>query len=71
MARITVEDCLKHVDNRFKLVIEASKLARDLMSGAREPRSEWGEDKATVHALREIASGTAFEVNQEESTEEE
>ena len=61
MARITVEDCLKHVDNRFKLVIEASKLARELMSGAKEPRSEWGQDKATVHALREIANGTAFE----------
>lgn len=69
MARITVEDCLKHVDNRFELVIEASKIARDLMSGAREPQSEWGQDKATVHALREIASGTAFEENSESPEE--
>lgn len=70
MARITVEDCLKHIDNRFKLVIEASKLARDLMSGARDPQTEWGEDKATVHALREIASGTAFEENSDNDSEE-
>lgn len=61
MARITVEDCLKNVENRFTLVLEASDLARDLMSGAREPKEQWGNDKATVHALREIASGTSFE----------
>ena len=70
MARITVEDCLKHVDNRFTLVIEASKLARDLMSGARDPNSQWENDKATVHALREIASGTAFEGESKDSLHE-
>lgn len=70
MARITVEDCLKHVDNRFKLVIEASKLARGLMSGARDPNLEWDKDKATVHALREIASGTAFEEKSEDNLDE-
>ncbi|MCX8048569.1 MAG: DNA-directed RNA polymerase subunit omega [Methylohalobius sp.] len=56
MARITVEDCLKHVDNRFELVLLAAKRARQLLAGA-EPLVEWNDDKATVVALREIASG--------------
>ncbi|HEB76974.1 MAG TPA: DNA-directed RNA polymerase subunit omega [Methylothermaceae bacterium] len=56
MARITVEDCLEHVDNRFELVLLATKRARQLLAGA-EPLVEWGDDKATVVALREIASG--------------
>jgi DNA-directed RNA polymerase subunit omega len=56
MARITVEDCLKHVDNRFELVLLAAKRARQLLAGA-EPLVEWGNDKATVVALREIAAG--------------
>ncbi|GAB6066745.1 DNA-directed RNA polymerase subunit omega [Methylothermus subterraneus] len=56
MARITVEDCLKHVDNRFELVLLAAKRARQLLAGA-EPLVDWGNDKATVVALREIASG--------------
>lgn len=56
MARITVEDCLKHVDNRFELVLLAAKRARQLLAGA-EPLVDWGNDKTTVVALREIASG--------------
>jgi DNA-directed RNA polymerase subunit omega len=56
MARITVEDCLNRVDNRFELVLLAAKRARQLLAGA-EPLVDWGNDKATVVALREIASG--------------
>lgn len=56
MARITVEDCLDHVDNRFQLVLLASRRARQLARGA-EPSLEWENDKPTVVALREIAEG--------------
>jgi DNA-directed RNA polymerase subunit omega len=56
MARITVEDCLENVDNRFQLVLVASKRARQLMIGA-EPCVERENDKPTVLALREIAGG--------------
>ncbi|MGZ8907553.1 MAG: DNA-directed RNA polymerase subunit omega [Methylobacter sp.] len=56
MARVTIEDCLEHVENRFKLVLLASARARQLHHGANEfvPR---GKDKDTVVALREIAAG--------------
>ncbi len=56
MARVTVEDCLDNVENRFELVLLASKRARQLEKGAEEfvPR---GKDKVTVIALREIAEG--------------
>lgn len=56
MARITVEDCLDHVDNRFDLVLLAAKRARQLANGV-EPMLPWENDKATVVALREIAEG--------------
>lgn len=56
MARITVEDCLDHVDNRFELVIVASKRARQLSNG-QEALVPWENDKPTVVALREIAAG--------------
>jgi DNA-directed RNA polymerase subunit omega len=56
MARVTVEDCLKNVKNRFELVIIASKRARQLMRG-KEPKVAWDNDKPTVVALREIAAG--------------
>lgn len=56
MARITVEDCLENVDNRFQLVLVASKRARQLMIGA-EPCVARENDKPTVLALREIAGG--------------
>lgn len=57
MARVTVEDCLDHVENRFELVLKAAERARKLMTGALESTVEWGNDKATVVALREIAEG--------------
>ena len=58
MARITVEDCLSVVDNRFDLVLMASKRARQLAKGV-EPTINNSEhqDKPTVLALREIANG--------------
>lgn len=57
MARITVEDCLTHIPNRFDLVLVASKRARQLSKG-REPTLPWDNDKPTVLALREIAEAT-------------
>jgi len=57
MARITVEDCLENVDNRFELVMLAAKRARQLMRGSVDPIVGWENDKATVVALREIAAG--------------
>ncbi len=56
MARITVEDCLKHVDNQFDLVLVAAKRARRLANG-QDPLVEIENDKPTVIALREIAAG--------------
>jgi len=56
MARVTVEDCLENVDNRFELVLVASKRARQLANGA-EASLEWENDKPTVVALREVAEG--------------
>jgi DNA-directed RNA polymerase subunit omega len=56
MARVTVEDCLEHVDNRFDLVLLATKRARQLSHGV-APMLPWENDKATVVALREIAAG--------------
>jgi DNA-directed RNA polymerase subunit omega len=57
MARVTVEDCLGRVDNRFQLVLVASKRARQIMRSGEEPTVEWDNDKPTVVALREIAAG--------------
>ena len=54
MARITVEDCLENVDNRFELVLIASKRARQIALGA-TPKVSPDNDKPTVIALREIA----------------
>ncbi len=54
MARITVEDCLDSVDNRFQLVLVAARRARQLALGA-EPLVPWENDKPTIVALREIA----------------
>ena len=56
MARITVEDCLDRVDNRFELVLVAARRARDLAMG-REALVPWENDKPTVVALRELAEG--------------
>jgi DNA-directed RNA polymerase subunit omega len=54
MARITVEDCLEHVENRFDLVLLAARRARQISQGA-EPLVPAENDKPTVIALREIA----------------
>jgi len=54
MARLTVEDCLPHVDNRFHLVLVAAKRARQIAMGS-EPLVSIDNDKPTVLALREIA----------------
>lgn len=56
MARVTVEDCLDNVDNRFQLVLVASKRARQLATGA-QSHVPMENDKPTVVALREIALG--------------
>ncbi len=57
MARVTVQDCLKKVDNRFNLILKASSRARDLELGAADPTVPLDNDKPTVIALREIALG--------------
>ena len=56
MARVTVEDCLENVDNRFQLVLVATKRARQLANGV-TPFVDWENDKPTIVALREIALG--------------
>ena len=56
MARVTIVDCLENVDNRFQLVLAAAKRARQINLGA-EPLVALENDKPTVLALREIASG--------------
>lgn len=57
MARITVEDCLDNVDNRFELVMVGSKRARQIAVEGRPALVEEENDKPTVIALREIAQG--------------
>ncbi|MGM0451243.1 MAG: DNA-directed RNA polymerase subunit omega [Pseudomonadota bacterium] len=57
MARVTVEDCLDHVDNRFQLVMLSTKRARQLATYGSEPKVPPENDKPTVLALREIAAG--------------
>ena len=64
MARVTVEDCLEHVENRFELVLLASKRTRQLVQGA-EALVEWENDKPTVVALREIAENLINEEKME------
>jgi DNA-directed RNA polymerase subunit omega len=56
MARITIEDCLANVDNRFELVLTATKRARQIANGA-DTLVDEENDKPTVVALREIANG--------------
>ena len=70
MARITVEDCLEHVDNRFDLVLLATKRARQLANGV-EPLVPWENDKPTVVALREIAKGLITSESIEEQAQQE
>ncbi len=69
MARLTVEDCLPHVDNRFHLVLVAAKRARQIAMGA-DALVEIENDKPTVLALREIAEGLVSPDILNEKTEE-
>ena len=57
MARVTVEECLDFVDNRFELVLVAAKRAHQLSSGGFRSILDAGKDKPTVVALREIEAG--------------
>ena len=57
MARITVDDCLKKIPNRFQLTLIASIRARQLANGAESMIDNVNEDKPSVLALREIAAG--------------
>lgn len=72
MARITVEDCLVNVKNRFELVLIAAKRARMLASNPSLATVEWDRDKASVVALREIALNhiNASILNEAENTTE-
>ena len=69
MARVTVEDCLDNVANRFELVLVSSKRARQIAMG-KEPMVEEENDKPTVIALREIAEGLVTADILEETEEE-
>ena len=57
MARVTVEDCLENVTNRFELVMVAAKRARQIAVRGAQPFVAWDNDKPTVVALREVAEG--------------
>ena len=57
MARVTVEDCLENVENRFELVMLATKRSRQIATGGKDPLVKEDSDKPTVIALREIAEG--------------
>ena len=61
MARITVEDCLKQINNRFEMVVTAARRARSLMLDGSQPAVDENNDKPTVVALREIAAGHIHE----------
>ncbi|KAA0888300.1 DNA-directed RNA polymerase subunit omega [Oryzomonas japonica] len=66
MARVTVEDCLKKVDNRFLLVMLASKRVKQLYKGA-HPLIDAKNNRMVVTALREIAAGKVnFEINKKQ-----
>ena len=56
MARVTVEDCMKHVPNRFQMTLAATYRARQIAMGS-TPQVEVDKDKPTVLALRELAEG--------------
>jgi DNA-directed RNA polymerase subunit omega len=66
MARITVEDCLEKIPNRFELVLGAARRAKQLLKGAR-PLVE-SNNKDVVTALREIAAGKITVVEPEEKS---
>ena len=57
MARITVEDCLEHLSNRFSLVLVSAERSKQLLRGAEPLLENEGGNKEVVQALREIAAG--------------
>ena len=62
MARVTVDDCIKHIPNRFEMTLAAAYRARQISTGS-PPRVEADKDNPAVIALREIAEGlTGVEV---------
>ena len=65
MARVTVEDAVDAIGNRFDLIMVASKRARQLATGGKDPMVEWDNDKPTVVALREIEAGFVTKDNVE------
>jgi DNA-directed RNA polymerase subunit omega len=66
MARVTVEDCLDKVENRFLLVMLASKRVKQLYKGAK-PLVESKSNRQVVSALREIAAGkVSFELTKKQ-----
>ena len=73
MARVTVEECLDFVQNRFELVLVAAKRAHQLSSGGYRSNLDDGKDKPTVLALREIEAGIIDSsiLNEEYAMEEE
>lgn len=71
MARVTVEDCLENVANRFELVMVSSKRARQIATEGKDPMVPLENDKPTVLALREIAEGLVNASILDEPTQEE
>lgn len=71
MARVTVEDCLENVENRFELVMVSSKRARQIATEGKDPMVPIENDKPTVLALREIAEGLVNASILNEPTQEE
>ena len=67
MARVTVEDCLKRIPNRFMLVHVATKRVRQLLEGS--PRLVKSNNENVVTALREISAGKVFVKEEQENTE--
>ena len=65
MARVTVEDCIEKINNRFELIIVASQRARELSNGA-PIEVERDDDKNPVVSLREIASGSVTQADLQE-----
>ena len=63
MARVTVEDCLEVVPNRFSLVLAAAERTKQLINGSPSQLEEESDNKEIVNSLREIATGT-FEIDQ-------
>ena len=66
MARITVEDCLERVNNRFELVLLAAIRAKQILTGAQTTTEEAKENKSVVAALREVANGSVRFMTPEE-----